>query len=38
LAGADHQTFALPETLMRHPGQVLDRLQLLDHVWHGGRA
>jgi two-component system, OmpR family, response regulator len=25
--------FALLETLMRHPGQVLDRLQLLDHVW-----
>jgi two-component system, OmpR family, response regulator len=28
--------FALLETLMRHPGQVLDRLQLLDHVWDGG--
>jgi two-component system OmpR family response regulator len=27
--------FALLETLMRHPGQVLDRLQLLDHVWDG---
>jgi two-component system OmpR family response regulator len=27
--------FALLETLMRHPGQVLDRLQLLDHVWEG---
>jgi two-component system, OmpR family, response regulator len=25
----------LLETLMRHPGQVLDRLQLLDHVWDG---
>jgi two-component system, OmpR family, response regulator len=25
--------FALLETLMRHPGQVLDRLQLLDHAW-----
>jgi two-component system, OmpR family, response regulator len=28
--------FSLLETLMRHPGQVLDRLQLLDHVWDGG--
>jgi len=28
--------FALLETLMRHAGQVLDRLQLLDHVWDGG--
>ena len=27
--------FALLETLMRHPGQVLDRLQLLDHAWDG---
>jgi two-component system OmpR family response regulator len=27
--------FALLETLMRHPGQVLDRLQLLNHVWDG---
>ncbi len=27
--------FALLETLMRHPGLVLDRLQLLDHVWDG---
>jgi two-component system OmpR family response regulator len=27
--------FALLETLMRHPGRVLDRLQLLDHVWDG---
>jgi len=27
--------FALLETLMRHAGQVLDRLQLLDHVWDG---
>ena len=27
--------FALLQTLMRHPGQVLDRLQLLDHVWDG---
>jgi two-component system OmpR family response regulator len=27
--------FALLETLMRHPGEVLDRLQLLDHVWDG---
>src|SRR5215217_6242586 len=27
--------FALLETLMRHPGHVLDRLQLLDHVWDG---
>ena len=28
--------FAMLETLMRHAGQVLDRLQLLDHVWDGG--
>jgi two-component system OmpR family response regulator len=28
--------FALLETLMRHPGQVLDRLQLLEHVWDSG--
>ena len=27
--------FALLETFMRHPGQVLDRLQLLEHVWDG---
>jgi two-component system OmpR family response regulator len=27
--------FALLETLMRHPGQVLDRVQLLDHVYDG---
>lgn len=25
--------FALLEAFMRHPGQTLDRLQLLDHVW-----
>ena len=25
--------FALAETLMRHPGQVLSREQLLSHVW-----
>jgi two-component system OmpR family response regulator len=25
--------FALLETFMRHPGQVLDRLQLLEHAW-----
>ncbi|HVF13394.1 MAG TPA: response regulator transcription factor [Acidimicrobiales bacterium] len=25
--------FSLVETLMRHPGQVLSRQQLLDHVW-----
>jgi two-component system OmpR family response regulator len=25
--------FALLETLMRHPGEVLSRLQLLEHVW-----
>ena len=25
--------FSLLETLMRHPGQVLTRQQLLDHVW-----
>jgi two-component system, OmpR family, response regulator len=28
--------FAMLETLMRHAGQVLDRVQLLDHVWDGG--
>jgi two-component system, OmpR family, response regulator len=28
--------FALLETLMRRPGQVLSRLQLLDHAWDGG--
>ncbi len=27
--------FALLETFMRHPGRVLDRLQLLDHAWDG---
>jgi two-component system OmpR family response regulator len=27
--------FALLETLMRHPGRVLDRLELLEHVWDG---
>jgi two-component system OmpR family response regulator len=27
--------FALLETFLRHPGQVLDRLQLLDHAWDG---
>jgi two-component system, OmpR family, response regulator len=27
--------FALLETLMRRPGQVLSRLQLLDHAWDG---
>jgi two-component system OmpR family response regulator len=25
--------FTLLETFMRHPGQVLDRLQLLEHAW-----
>jgi two-component system OmpR family response regulator len=25
--------FVLLETFMRHPGQVLDRLQLLEHAW-----
>jgi len=25
--------FALLEFLMRHPGQVLTRTQILDHVW-----
>jgi two-component system, OmpR family, response regulator len=25
--------FALLETFMRHPGRVLDRLQLLEHAW-----
>jgi DNA-binding response OmpR family regulator len=25
--------FSLVDTLMRHPGQVLSRQQLLDHVW-----
>jgi two-component system OmpR family response regulator len=25
--------FALLETFMRHPGQVLDRFQLLEHAW-----
>jgi two-component system OmpR family response regulator len=36
--GADDyltKPFALLETLMRHPGQVLDRVQLLDHVYDG---
>jgi two-component system OmpR family response regulator len=27
--------FSLLETLIRHPGQVLDRLQLLEHAWDG---
>jgi two-component system OmpR family response regulator len=27
--------FALLETLMRRPGQVLSRLQLLEHAWDG---
>ncbi len=27
--------FALLETFMRHPGQVLSRGQLVDHVWDG---
>jgi two-component system OmpR family response regulator len=25
--------FSLLETFMRHPGQLLDRLQLLEHAW-----
>jgi two-component system OmpR family response regulator len=33
--GLSAREFALLETLMRHPGQVLDRLQLLEHVWDG---
>jgi two-component system, OmpR family, response regulator len=33
--GLSAREFALLETLLRHPGQVLDRLQLLDHVWDG---
>ena len=33
--GLSAREFALLETLMRHPGQVLDRLQLLDHAWDG---
>ena len=33
--GLSAREFALLETLMRHAGQVLDRLQLLDHVWDG---
>lgn len=28
-----HKEFALLEYLMRHPGQVLTRAQILDHVW-----
>jgi two-component system OmpR family response regulator len=28
--------FALLETFMRRPGQVLDRFQLLEHAWDGG--
>jgi two-component system, OmpR family, response regulator len=28
--------FALLETFMRHPGQVLSRFDLLEHVWEGG--
>ena len=27
--------FALLETFMRRPGQVLDRFQLLEHAWDG---
>ena len=27
--------FALLETLMRRPGQVLSRFQLLEHAWDG---
>jgi two-component system OmpR family response regulator len=27
--------FALLETFMRHPGQVLSRFELLEHVWDG---
>src|SRR5436190_11213687 len=28
--------FALLETFMRHPGKVLSRFDLLEHVWEGG--
>src|SRR5947207_1340254 len=28
--------FALLETFMRHPGRVLSRFDLLEHVWEGG--
>jgi two-component system OmpR family response regulator len=28
--------FALLETFMRHPGRVLTRFDLLEHVWEGG--
>ena len=31
--GLSAREFALLETLMRHPGQVLDRLQLLEGAW-----
>jgi two-component system OmpR family response regulator len=31
--GLSAKEFALLETFMRHPGQVLDRLQLLEHAW-----
>jgi two-component system OmpR family response regulator len=31
--GLSTKEFALLETFMRHPGQVLDRLQLLEHAW-----
>jgi two-component system OmpR family response regulator len=38
-AGTDialsQKEFALLETLMRRPGQVLSRLQLLEHAWDG---
>jgi two-component system, OmpR family, response regulator len=30
--------FALLESFMRHPGQVLSRDQLMDHAWPGGIA
>ena len=30
--------FALLEALLRHPGQVLTRDQLLDHAWPLGMA
>ena len=31
--GLSAKEFALLETFMRHRGQVLDRLQLLEHAW-----
>jgi two-component system OmpR family response regulator len=31
--GLSAKEFALLETFMRHPGQVLDRLQLIEHAW-----